>query len=181
MDAPPAGTELAVLHHHALVTGGWEPVVNEVGEGALQVEHRGPLLHHLDDIGTAPGLLLPAQGQLLRVRIGSMEVEGHRPDVGLLLCHPAHMPNGPLVDLVDGHIETDVVGGGIADILQDQVVGVPPDGVVPLPVPVQAEKDQVGLGQVQRVGAVGHHIDNEKAQRPGLDDQLPQSSLSVPP
>lgn len=181
MDAPPAYAEPAVLHHHALAARGRKSVVNKVGKGALQVEHGRPLLHHLDDIGAAAGLLLPAQGQLLRVRIGGMEVEGDRPDVWLLLRRQAHIPDGVLVDPVDGHIEADIAGGGIADVLQDQVVGVPPNGVVPLPVPVQAEENQVGLRQVQGKGAVGHHVHNEKAQRPGFDNQLPQSLLSVPP
>ena len=44
---------------------------------------------------------------------------------------------GIFVDLIDGHVEADVVGGSMFDVLHNGVVGVTPDQIVPLPVTVQ--------------------------------------------
>ena len=86
-----------------------------------------------------------------------------------------------LVDLVDGHVEADVIGCGVFDILHDGVVGIATDCIMTLPVAVQTEQDQIRFRQINREGAVGHHIDDEKAHLFCFHYQIPQSTLSIPP
>ena len=44
------------------------------------------------------------------------------------------------VDLVDRHIEADIVGSGVLHMFHDGVVCVAPDGIVACPVTVEAEQ-----------------------------------------
>ena len=53
----------------------------------------------------------------------------------------------------------------------------PPDGVVTIPVPVQAQKDQIGLREIQGKGSVGDHVDDEKAHALCLDHQVPEGDV----
>ena len=73
------------------------------------------------------------------------------------------------------------VRGSVFDVFHDEVIGVSPDGVVTLPVPVQAQKDQIGLREVQGKGSVGDHVDDEKAHALRLDHQVPEGDVPVPP
>ena len=157
--ASPAGAELSVLDHHTLAAGRGKTVVDQIGKGAFQVEYRRALVHHAGDHPAAGRLLFAGQGQGPGVRIGRVEIEGHGPDVLRVPGGAAHVRDGVLVDLVDGHIKADIVRRGPADVLEYQVVGIPADGVVPLPVSVQAQQDQVRLRQVQGKGAVGDHVE----------------------
>ena len=91
------------------------------------------------------------------------------------------MLHGILVDLVDGHVEADVIGGGMFDVLHDGVVGIATDCIVTLPVAVQTEQDQIRFRQINREGAVGHYIDDEKAHFLCFHHQIPQGALSISP
>ena len=50
----------------------------------------------------------------------------------------ADVPDAVLIDLIDGHVEADVVRSGIFNVLHDGVIGIPADHVVALSVSVQA-------------------------------------------
>ena len=121
------------------------------------------------------------QRQIPGVRIRSMEIEGYGAHRGELFCESRHAPDRALVDPVDRHIKADIPRRGMPHVFQDRVEGVAADGVVPLPVPVQAEKDQIGLGKLQREGAVGDDVDDQKARFLRVDHQVAQGLVPVPP
>jgi hypothetical protein len=52
---------------------------------------------------------------------------------------------------------------------------------VPLPVPVQAEENQVGFRQVDRERAVRHDVHEQEPRLFRFDDQIPQGPLAVFP
>ena len=85
------------------------------------------------------------------------------------------------VDLVDRHIEADIVGSGVLHMFHDGVVCVAPDGIVACPVTVEAEQDQIRLRQINGEGAVGHDVDQEKAHFLGLHHQVPHRARPVMP
>ena len=101
-----------------------------------------------------------------------------------MLCIPgqaADMVYIVLVDLVDGHVEADIVRCRLTDIMQDRIVGVATDGVMPLPIAVQTQEDQIRFRQINGEGTVGNHIDDQKAHCLGFDDQVTERFLTVPP
>ena len=110
-----------------------------------------------------------------------MEIKGNGPHIFRIPGGPAHMADGVLIDLVDGHVKADVARGSVFDVFHDEVIGVSPDGVVTIPVPVQAQKDQIGLREIQGKGSVGDHVDDEKAHALCLDHQVPEGDVPVPP
>ena len=110
-----------------------------------------------------------------------MEVKGHGADVFRIPRRLTDLADGVLVDLIDGHIQAYIVRRGAVDVLQYAVVGIAANGVVSLAVAVQAEQDKVGLRQIDGVGAVGDHVDDEKAHFLGFDHKIPQSTVAVPP
>ncbi len=89
-----------------------------------------------------------------------MEVKRDCPDIGRIFCGKAYIPNAALIDLVDCHIEADIVGCGITDIFHNEVVGVASDFVMLRPGAVQAQEDQVGFRQAERESAVGNDVDD---------------------
>ena len=110
-----------------------------------------------------------------------MEIEGYGLHVFRIPCQAADMVNVVLVDLVDGHVEADIAGGSIPDILQNGIVSIATDGVVPLPVTVQAQEDQVSFRQIDGEGTVGDHVDDQEAHFFGFDHQIPECLFAIPP
>ena len=72
-----------------------------------------------------------------------MEIKGHRPHVFRFARGDAHIAHMALVDLVDRHVEADVVRARAHDVLHDGVIGISADLIVALPVAVQTQKDQI--------------------------------------
>lgn len=83
-----------------------------------------------------------------------MEIKGDRPHIFGLLRRQTDIPDRAFVDLVDRHIEADIVGSGVLHMFHDGVVCVAPDGIVACPVTVEAEQDQIRLRQINGEGAV---------------------------
>jgi len=93
----------------------------------------------------------------------------------------ADMVHVVLVDLVDGHVEADIVCSCIADIMENCVVGIAPDCIVTLPVAIQAQKDKVGLRKIDRESTVGDHVDNQEAHLFSFDYKIPECLFTIPP
>ena len=93
----------------------------------------------------------------------------------------AYVPDGIFVQPVDRHIKTDIVRRGMANVFHDKIIGLTPDLIVPLPVSVQAQKDQVRLRQIDGKGAVGDHVDNEKSHLFCFHYQISEALLIVSP
>lgn len=93
----------------------------------------------------------------------------------------AYIPHRILVNLIDRHVKADIARRRIPDILHNLVVGVSTDGIMPLPVAVQAEKDEIRFRQIQWKGSVCHHIDNKKSNPFGLNNQIPQGLALILP
>lgn len=181
IDTASTGGYFSVFDDHALVARRREAVVDQVRESAPQIEHRRTGLHHPCDDIAAMGFFLSGESQLSGVRIGRVEIKGYCPDIFGISGRKANMLHSILVDLVDGHVEADVIGGGMFNILHDGVVGIATDCIMTLPVAVQTEQNQVRFRQINREGTVGHHIDDEKAHLLCFYHQIPQGAFSVPP
>ena len=110
-----------------------------------------------------------------------MEIEGHRTHVFRVARGKAHIAHMVLVDLVDRHVEADVIRARARDILHDGVVRIAANCIVALPVAVQAQKDQIRFRKIDGKRAVRYDIHNEKAHGLRLDNQLSQRALAVAP
>ena len=110
-----------------------------------------------------------------------MEVEGDSLYMIRISGQTAYVVHIVLVNLVDRHIETDVTSRGIAYILQDDIVGIAPDGIVPFPVTVQAQEDQICFWQVNGEGTVGNHIDDQETHFLCFNHKIPECFFTVPP
>ena len=110
-----------------------------------------------------------------------MEIKGHRPHVFRVARGKAHIAHMALVDLVDRHVEADVVRTRAHDVLHDGVIGIAADLIVALPVAVQTQKDQIRFRKIDGKRTVRHDIHNEKAYGLRFDDQLSQRALAVAP
>ena len=93
----------------------------------------------------------------------------------------ADMVHVVLVDLIDGHVEADIVCSCIADIMENCIVGIAPDCIVTLPVAIQAQKDKVGLRKIDRESTVGDHVDNQEAHLFSFDYKIPECLFTIPP
>ena len=101
--------KLSILHNHALIARGWEFVFDDVRECALKVKDRAAFLHHLLYGFTALGFFFFAKFEFFGVWVWGVEVERDRSDVLGVASFFTDVTDTILVDLVDGHIETDVV------------------------------------------------------------------------
>ena len=79
-----------------------------------------------------------------------MEIEGNGSDMFRIPCSFADMLYCIFVDLIDRHIKTDVICRSIADIFHDGIIGIPTNEVMPFPVTIQTEQDQICFRQVDR-------------------------------
>ena len=86
-----------------------------------------------------------------------------------------------LVDLVDGHVEADVIRSGVFDVLHNGVISIATDCIMTLPVAVQTEQDQIRFRQINREGAVRDYIDDEKTHLLCFHHQITQGAISIPP
>ena len=91
------------------------------------------------------GFFLFGKSQFSGIRIGRMKIEGYSPDVFGISGRKANVFHGILVDLIDGHVEADVIGSGFFDILHYGVIGIATDCIMALPVTVQTEQNQICL------------------------------------
>ena len=139
--AAPAGGNFSVLNNNTLIAWRREAVVDKVGECTPQIEDRGPLLHHLGDDLAAAGFFLFGQGQILCIRIRRMKIEGNGPDISGIPGGDAYVPHCVLVDLIDGHIETDIVRRGVLYIFHDGIIGISANGIMAFPVSVKTEQN----------------------------------------
>ena len=83
-----------------------------------------------------------------------MKVKGNGPDIGKLHCFLAYVFYGILVDLIYCHIEADVVGGSMLNVVHYGIVGVAANLIVLFPVSVEAEEDQIRFPQINGECAV---------------------------
>ena len=92
-----------------MIARSWEFVFDDVRERAFEVKDRATFFHRLFDGVAALGFLFFGELELLSVRIRCVEVEGDGPDVLGVAGFLANVANAIFVDLVHGHIETNVV------------------------------------------------------------------------
>ena len=164
-----------------MIARGGEAVVDEVRERCFEIEYRVAFIHHLQDGVCNFLLFFFGQEKVSRVGVGRVEIERDCPYVFRVLRDLANVTHGILVDLIDGHVETDVVRCGVLDVFHDGVERVASDGVVAFPVAVKAQENQVRFGQVNRLRSVRDHVDNHEAHSLGLDDQIPDGQIAVSP
>lgn len=172
VNAASAGGDLPVFDHDALVARGREAVFNEIRKGAFQIEYGCALLHHLCDRFASLPLFLACQRQRLRVGIGGVKVKGDGTNVFGIAGGNTYVAHASFVDLVDRHVEADVVRRGTLDVSHNGVVGVAADLVVALFVTVKAQKDQVGFGKINGKGAVGDYVDDKEAHLLCFDHEV---------
>ncbi len=181
MDAAAAYGELAVFHNHTLVAWGGEVVVDDVGESTAEVEDGVSFVHELLYFGTAAHFVVAGKLQLRGVGVGGMEVEGNGAYVGFVFGYIAHGTDAGFIDLVDGHVEADVICGGGINILHNALVGVAAYGVVVLGIAIQTQQDEVRLRQIQCLGAVGNNVDDAEPHLPCFYYQISQAFAGVFP
>ena len=149
-----AGRQLSVFHHYALMARCWKTIFNKIWERTFQIEYGCAFLHHLSYRITALGFFLFTQSQFLCVGIRRMEIEGYRTNVFSITGSQTHVSYIVFVDLIDSHIESDIVCGGIADVLHDSIVGVTTDFIMALFISVQAQKNQIRFREINGEGSV---------------------------
>ena len=181
VDTPPTDRLISVFHHDALVAGGWKGIVDQIGKSGFQVKDGIPFRHQNPKLVAAGAFFLPGKRESGCVRVGGMEVEGNSPHRVLFPRRLADRPDRTLVDLIDRHIKAEVVGGCAGDIFQNRPVGISADCIVTGLIPVQAQKNQIGFRQIERVSAVGHDVDDQKADFPCLGYQITQRPAGILP
>ena len=110
-----------------------------------------------------------------------MEVEGDGPHMFGIPRGAADLANGILVDRIDGHVEADIVGSRLSDIVQNGVIGISPDCIMTFPVAVKTHKNQIRFGKIDRKCPVGDGIYNQESRLFGFDDQISQRAISIFP
>ena len=101
--------KLSILHDHALVARGWEFVFDDIRECALKVKDRAAFLHHLLYGFATLGFIFFGEFEFFGIWVWGVEVERDRSDVLGVTGFLADVTDAIFVDLIDGHIETDVV------------------------------------------------------------------------
>ena len=99
------------------MAGHGKTIVDQVWECTLQIEYRHTVLHHFHDHSTAFRLLLSAKSQFRCIWIGRMKVEGNGPDMVGIPRRASDLANGILINPIDCHIEADIVGSRMSDIV----------------------------------------------------------------
>src|SRR5699024_4226406 len=127
LDTASAGGQLSVLHDNTLIARRRETVLNEIRKSTFQIEYRRTFLHHLGDGSAASSFFFRRKSQLLCIWVRCVEIEGYCSDILCVTGSDADIPYIVLVDLVDGHIEANVVCGGIAYVLHNDVVCIATD------------------------------------------------------
>ena len=108
-----------------------------------------------------------------------MKIERYRSDILCVTGSNADIPYILLIDLVDSHIETNVVCGSIAYVLHNDVICIAADFIVTLLVTIQAEKNQVGFWKINGECSVRYNINDEKSHLLSFDYQITEITLSV--
>jgi len=85
------------------------------------------------------------------------------------------------VDLIDCHIETDIVCGSIADVLHDSVVGVTTNFIMALLISVQAQKNQICFWEINGKRSVRNYVDDEKTHVLCFYNQISESAFAIFP
>ena len=109
IDATPADGKLSILHDDALVARSWEFVLDDIWERALEVKDRAAFLHHLLYGFATLGFIFFGELEFFGIWVWGVEVERDRSDVLGVAGFLADVADAIFVDLIDGHIETDVV------------------------------------------------------------------------
>ena len=133
-----AGADLPVLDHQALVARCGKTIFDQVWENRSQVKNGTAFLHHIRNGRAAARLFLLGERQLLGIRIRRVEIKGNRPHIRSIPRQSTNMVNTVLVDLIDSHIEADIICRCASDIRKDGIVGVTADHIMMLPVAVKA-------------------------------------------
>ena len=110
-----------------------------------------------------------------------MEVERDSSDVLRVPGGDTNIADSIFVDLVNRHIQTNVISCCMADILHDGVVSVSPHGIMPLPVTVQTKQDQIRFGKINRKCPIGDNIHDQESHLFCFDYQVTESFAAVLP
>ena len=77
-----------------------------------------------------------------------MKIEGNRAHIFHIPRSEADMLYSIFIDLIDGHIKTDIVSRGVFNIFHNGIVCITTDGIMPLPVTIQTQQNQICLWQI---------------------------------
>ena len=113
-----------------MVARGWEFVFDDKRERALKVKDRAAFLHHLLYGFATLGFIFFGEFEFFGIWVWGVEIERDRSNVLGVTSLLTDITDAILVDLVDGHVETNVVGSGLGDVLEDGVVGIASDDVM---------------------------------------------------
>ena len=179
--ASTAGGKTSLFYDDTLMAGSWEAIVDKVREGRPQIEYRSAFVHHERYRFTAGGFFFAREGQVRRIRIRRMEIEGNGADILRLPRQKAYFAHSIFVDLVHSHVEADIVRSSSGYIRHDEVVSIAAHSVMAFPVAVQTEQDEISFRKIQRKRPVRHHIDDEEAHTLRLYHQIAQGEVAVFP
>lgn len=140
VNTAPASGQLAMFHHHALMAGGRKTIFDQIGKSAFQIKDRRACLPHLRDRSAAGSFFRFAQRQFFGIRIRRMEIERDSANIFRVPRCQAYIPHRILVDLIDCHIEADIIRGCIADILHDRIIGIAADLVMASPIAIPGSR-----------------------------------------
>ena len=110
-----------------------------------------------------------------------MEVKGYRTDILRIPCGMTDITDCIFIDLINSHIETDIVRRGSCDIFHDCIICITTDSIMAFTISVKAKKYQISFGKVDRKRAICNNVNDQKAHCLGLFDKIPESSVTVSP